>query len=57
MRARRASSSLRSSTEAAAGLIRRPVIMPTSSIVSTLVGLAIASSSEPSSVKPTGSAW
>ena len=54
IRARRASSRLRSSTEAAAGRIRRPVIMPMSSIVSTFVGFAIASSSEPSSVKPDG---
>ena len=56
MRASRCSSRLRSSTDAAAGLMRRPVIMPTSSIVSTFVGLAIASSSAPSSVKPTGTA-
>ena len=38
----------------ATGRTRRPVIMATSSIVSTLVGSAIASSSEPSSEKPIG---
>ena len=35
----------------------RPVIIAMSSIVRTLVGSAIASSSEPSSMKPTGTAW
>ena len=56
MRASRVSSRLRSSTDAATGLTRRPVIIATSSIVSTFVGSAIASSSVPSSVKPIGTA-
>ena len=39
------------------GPMRRPVIIAMSSIVRTFVGSAIASSSAPSSAKPTGTAW
>ena len=53
----RLSSRLRSSTDAAAARTRRPVIIAMSSIVSTLVGSAIASSSVSSSRNPTGTAW
>ena len=54
--ASRVSSRSRSSTEATATRTRRPVIIATSSIVSTFVGSAIASSSVPSSANPTGTA-
>ena len=46
-----------SSTAATAGWIRRPVIIVTSSMVSTLVGSAMATTSSPLDRKPTGTAW
>ena len=50
IRASRVSNRFRSSTDAAATFTRLPVIIATSSIVSTLVGSAIASNNIPSSV-------
>ena len=54
--ATRASNTSRSSDDAATGRTRRPVSIATSSIVSTLVGSAIASSSVSSSPNPIATA-
>ena len=56
MRVSRVSNASRSSPDAATGRTRRPVSIATSSIVSTFVGSAIASSSVSSSPNPIGRA-